>query len=231
MTSKLGSAATGAAGGAAAGSVLGPWGTAGGAIIGGIAGWLSGGGPSDAEIAAQQRQQAERDNATQIARVAAEGGAPSAAQALLNRNVTSANDLAFSQAKGIAGANPALAATLASNQSAQNSETAIQQAAQLRADEMATARAQYLAATGANVDVAQARDAQATAQKNVESAYNQQLFNSAIGGAAQAGGRIAAAQNAGAVPAANAVSTPSANPGNDAQIRDAQQRLAAGGYQ
>jgi len=211
--SKLGSAASGAVGGAAAGSVLGPWGAAGGAIIGGIGGWLSGSdGPSDAELAQQAKQQAARDEATNLAAQAARGGGPTAAQALLNRNVTNANDLAFSQAKGIAGANSALAATLASNQSSANSMDAIQQAAALRAQEQQAGLQQYLAATGVNTATAFANDQAQTAQENLQSAHNQQLFNSAIGGAANAAGRIAAAQNAGAKPAANAVSNPTADP-------------------
>lgn len=198
--SKLGSAAGGAASGAAAGSVLGPWGTAGGAVIGGIAGWLSGGGPSDAEIAAQEAQARERANATELARQAAEGGGPSAAQSLLAIQTGKANQLAMSQAKGMAGANPALAATLASNAAAQNTQYNTQAAAALRAQEMNDARQQYLAATGANVGAAQTRDAAQTSQENLQSQYNTSLFNSAIGGAAQAGGMMAGAQPAQAAP-------------------------------
>lgn len=197
MASKAGSAASGAVAGAAAGSVLGPWGAAGGAIIGGIGGWLSGSsGPSDAEIAAQQAQAAERAHATELARNAAEGHGPSAAQDLLNLNTGRANDLAFSQAKGMAGANPALAAVMASNAAAQNSQAGIANAAALRAQEMNDARSQYLAATGVDVGQAQTRDAAQTAQSNLQSQYNTQLFNGAISGAAKAGGMIA-----GAVPA------------------------------
>lgn len=212
MASKAGSAASGAIGGAAAGSALGPWGTAAGAVIGGIGGWLSGGGPSDAEVAAQQEQMAQRAHATELARSAAEGGQPSAAQSLLDLNTGRANDLAFSQAKGMAGASPALAATLASNAAAQNSQTAIQSSAALRAQEMADARAQYLAATGVNVGQGQTRDAAATAQNNVKSQFNQSLFNSAIGGAAQAGGMIAGAQGAPAAAPAAAPAQPKAQP-------------------
>ncbi len=201
--SKTGSAAQGAVGGAAAGSVLGPWGAAGGAIIGGIGGWLSGSnGPSDAEIAAQQAAAAERAHATQLARNAAEGVGPSAAQDLLNLNTGRANELAFSQAKGMAGANPALAAVMASNASAQNSQAGIANAAALRAQEMNDARSQYLAATGVDVGAAQNRDAAQTAQSNLQSQYNTQLFNGAISGAAQAGGMIAGSgQPAAAQPA------------------------------
>lgn len=200
--SRLGGAASGAVGGAAAGSVLGPWGTAAGAVIGGVGGWLLGAGPSDAEIAAQQAQAAARNDATQLAANAAHGNGPTQAQLLLQRGLGQQNDLAFSQAKGVAGASPALAATLASNAGAMNSEAALNQSAQLRAQEMNDARAQYLAATGANVDQAQTRDAAQTAQSNMQSQFNTQLFNSAIGGAAQAGGMMAGAgQPAAAQPA------------------------------
>jgi len=202
MASKAGSAASGAVAGAAAGSVLGPWGTAGGAIIGGIGGWLSGSsGPSDAEIAAQQAAAAERAHATGIARNAAEGRGPSAAQDLLNLNTGRANELAFSQAKGMAGANPALAAVMASNAAAQNSQAGIANAGALRAQEMNDARSQYLAATGVDVGQAQTRDAAQTAQSNLQSQYNTNLFNSAISGTAQAGGMIAGAQPVAATPA------------------------------
>lgn len=205
MASKAGSAASGAVAGAAAGSVLGPWGAAGGAIIGGIGGWLSGSsGPSDAEIAAQQAQAAERAHATELARNAAEGHGPSAAQDLLNLNTGRANDLAFSQAKGMAGANPALAAVMASNAAAQNSQAGIANAAALRAQEMNDARSQYLAATGVDVGQAQTRDAAQTAQSNLQSQYNTQLFNGAISGAAKAGGMIAGATPAQPPPQPNA---------------------------
>ncbi len=205
MASKAGSAASGAVAGAAAGSVLGPWGAAGGAIIGGIGGWLSGSsGPSDAEIAAQQAQAAERAHATELARNAAEVHGPSAAQDLLNLNTGRANDLAFSQAKGMAGANPALAAVMASNAAAQNSQVGIANAAALRAQEMNDARSQYLAATGVDVGQAQTRDAAQTAQSNLQSQYNTQLFNGAISGAAKAGGVIAGAAPAQPPPQPNA---------------------------
>jgi hypothetical protein len=192
---RLGNAAGGAASGAAAGSVLGPWGTAGGAVIGGLSGWLSGGGPSDAELAAQRAQEAERANAVSLARGAAMGTAPSAAQNLLNMNTDRSNMLAISQAKSMAGANPALAATLASNQAAANSQQNIQAAAALRAQEMENARAQYLAATGANVAQAQTQDAAVTQQNNLKGAYNEKLFNGFMGGAAAAGGRFAGSQS------------------------------------
>lgn len=200
--SKAGSAAGGAVAGASAGAVLGPWGAAAGGLIGGIGGWLSGSsGPSDAEIAAQQAAAAERAHATELARNAAEGNGPSAAQDLLNLNTGRANDLAFSQAKGMAGANPALAAVMASNAAAQNSQVGIANAAALRAQEMNDARSQYLAATGANVGAAQSRDAAQTAQSNMQSAYNTQLFNGIVGGAGQAAGMVAGAQPAAAQPA------------------------------
>lgn len=194
MASKAGSAASGAVAGAAAGSVLGPWGAAGGAIIGGIGGWLSGGGPSDAEVAAQQAAAAERAHATELARNAAEGHGPSAAQDLLNLNTGRANDLAFSQAKGMAGANPALAAVMASNAAAQNSQAGIANAAALRAQEMNDARSQYLAATGVNVGAAQIRDAAQTAQSNLQTDYNNSAYNSAMSGLSGAAGKIAGAQ-------------------------------------
>lgn len=188
--SQAGNAASGAFGGATAGSALGPWGAAGGAVIGGVGGWLSGAGPSDAELAAQRAQAAERANATHLAGLAASGQAPSAAVALLNNKTSQANDLALSQAKGMAGANPALAATLASNAAAQTSQQNIQAAAALRAQEMEQARAQYLAATGANVGAAQTQDSAVTAQDNIKGAYNEKLFNGILGGATNAAGRI-----------------------------------------
>lgn len=222
---QLGGAASGALGGAAAGSVLGPWGTAGGAVIGGIGGWLGGAGPSDAEVAAQQAQAAARANATQLAGQAAQDQGPSAAQDLLNLNTSRANDLAFSQAKGTAGANPALAAVMASNAAAQNSQAGVANAAALRAQEMNDARAQYLAATGANVGAAQTRDAAQTAQSNLQSQFNTSLFNSAVGGAGQAAGMIAGAgkqPNAPTVGRVGDVLTP--------QQKQQQQGFAAPGY-
>ena len=177
--SNAGNALGGAATGAAAGSVLGPWGAAAGGIIGGLGGWFSGAGPQDVN-------QDERNKATALAAAAANGQGPSAAQDLLNMNTSRANDLAFSQAKGTAGANPALAATLASNAAAQNSQQNIQAAAALRAQEMNDARSQYLAATGVNVAAAQQ-------QANTQGEYNSKLFNSVLGGASSAAGRFAGA--------------------------------------
>jgi hypothetical protein len=127
----------------------------------------------------------------------ANGTGPSAAQALLNTNVASANNLALSQAKGEAGGNPALAATLASNQSAANSMQAIQQAAALRAQEQQAGIQQYLQATGQNVTAGQRTDEDATAQNNLISKNNSQLFNSAISGAAKVGGAFAGSGSGG----------------------------------
>ena len=208
MSSRGGAAATGALGGAAAGSALGPWGAAGGAIIGGIGGWLSGGGPSDAEKAEYARQMAERQHATDLARGAAEGTAPSAAQSLLNMNTARSNDLALSQAKSQAGISPALAAVMASNAGAQNSQMNVQAGAALRAQEMEAARAQYLQATGANVQNGMGVDAAQQGQKNMQTGYNNSLFNSFMSGATAGAGRIAGAGQ----PSAGAPSAPAATP-------------------
>jgi hypothetical protein len=167
---------------------------AGGALIGGIGGWLSGGGPSDAELAQQRAAMAERAHATALARSAADGAGPSAAESLLSIKTGQANDLAMSQAKGMAGANPALAATLASNAAAQTSQYNTQAAAALRAQEMNEARAQYLQATGANVQAGAAMDQQIQAQKEKQMMYNNSLYNSTMSGLAGAAGKIAGSE-------------------------------------
>ena len=194
MSSQAGAAATGAVSGAAAGSVLGPWGAAAGGVIGGIGGWLSGGGPSDAEKAEYARQMAERQHATMLARDAADGNGPSAAQSLLNMNTAKSNDLALSQAKSQAGISPALAAVMASNAGAQNSQMNAQAGAALRAQEMEAARAQYLQATGVNVQNGMQIDAAQQKQKNMQTDYNNSLYNSMMSGLSGAAGKIAASQ-------------------------------------
>jgi hypothetical protein len=134
---------------------------------------------------------AERAHATALARSAADGAGPSAAESLLSIKTGQANDLAMSQAKGMAGANPALAATLASNAAAQTSQYNTQAAAALRAQEMNDARNQYLQATGANVQAGAAMDQQIQAQKEKQMMYNNSLYNSAMSGLSGAAGKIA----------------------------------------
>ena len=198
MASQLGAAGAGAIAGAGTGAALGPWGAAGGAIIGGIGGWLSGGNnKSPEELAAEQ----QRANATQLAGQAASGQGPSAAQALLSRGLGQENNLAMSQAKSTAGANPALAAVMASNAAASNSQAAVNQSAALRAQEMNDARAQYLQATGADVE-------HATQMSNANIAYNNSMYNGLMSGLSGAAGKIAAAGKT--VPGAAAPGAPAA---------------------
>lgn len=150
----LESAGTGAATGAVAGSIVPGLGTAGGALIGGAAGglygyfknksladMLAGSGTDIAGLlagpGASLAQQAQYVDAA--GQWGLTGNGPSAAQAMLESERAGANQRALSTAKSMAGGNPALAATLASNQAAHEQQAALNQATQLRAAEQQAA--------------------------------------------------------------------------------------------
>jgi hypothetical protein len=121
----------------------------------------------------------ETQNAVGLSRAAAEGNAPSVAQMQLRQGLDQANNQAAGMAAGArgGGGNLALAARSAIQQQGQNAMTTNQNAAMLRANEMATARGQYMqGAQGMQTtDLAQsgqqaALDAQ---QRNLNDARNQ----------------------------------------------------------
>jgi hypothetical protein len=58
---------------------------------------------------------------------------------------------------------------------------------------MNDARAQYLQATGANVQAGAAQDTRVQAQKNLQTDYNNSLYNSTMSGLSSAAGRFAGA--------------------------------------
>ncbi len=99
-----------------------------------------------------------------------QGPAPSAAQDLLSRNRSEGQGRALSNAKSMAGGNPALAAQLANRQQTQVSADSGFQSATLRAQEQQNAMSAYQAAMERrrqqNIDIAKAQsDAD---QKNAE---------------------------------------------------------------
>lgn len=159
----LESAGTGALYGGTVGSAFGPEGTLIGGAVGGIGGGLYGyfKNKSLADILAGSGTdvggllsgaKSSTDNQAALVGQAANwgltGNGPSAAQAMLSAQQAGANQQALSTAKGMAGGNPALAATLASNQAAHERQAALNQATQLRAAEQQAAMQSAL--TGAN---------------------------------------------------------------------------------
>lgn len=150
----LSGAGTGALEGAAVGSVVPGIGTAAGAVGGGIAGGLYGyfknkslmdmlsGGGTDVSGMLQGPQQdvnTQQGLVNTAANWGTTGNGPSAAQALLAQKQAQANQQALGQAKSMAGGNPALQATLASNNAAAQQQGALNQATQLRAQEQQAA--------------------------------------------------------------------------------------------
>ena len=180
-------AMTGAGTGALAGTAVMPGiGTAVGAIGGGLLGGMIGGGggfggglfdtlsgranPDPRFAGAEQQGQRMEQNANTLQNWAYSGNGPSAAQALLERNRSEGQGRAISNAKSLAGGNPALAAQLANRQQAQASADAGFQSATLRAQEQQQAMQAYQAALERrrqqDIDIAKAK-AEAD-QKNAE---------------------------------------------------------------
>jgi hypothetical protein len=143
-------AGTGALYGGTVGSVIPGIGTVGGAVIGGVGGGLYGyfknksladvlgGSGTNVSGLLSGPESAVRDQENMVGSVenwGLRGTGPSAAQAMLASQRAAATQQALAQSKSMAGGNPALQATLASNVGAANEQNALNQASQLRAQE------------------------------------------------------------------------------------------------
>jgi hypothetical protein len=150
----LSGAGTGALVGGAAGSVLPGVGTAIGAGVGAVGGGLYGyfknkslsdvlSGAGTDVTGSLSGPMASLDTQQGLVNTAAQwgttGNGPSAAQAMLERERAAANARALGQAKSMAGGNPALQATLASNTASSEQQGALNQATALRAQEQQAA--------------------------------------------------------------------------------------------
>ncbi len=176
-------------------------------------------------------------HATDLARGAAEGNAPSAAQGVLQQGLDASNAGASSLAASVrgGGGNLANATRAAMQQQGVNSAQAGQQASILRAQEMAQARAQYgqQATQQRAADLqAQGMDAQtAFAQAQLEAqqrAQNDQMSQGYEAGRRQVGGADLAARSAFQQGQANnALGAGQANAGVAAGNREARYRAGA----
>lgn len=147
-------AGTGAVYGATAGSVFGPVGTGVGAGVGAVGGGLYGylknkslmdllsGSQTPVGTILEGPQNAvnaEQSLVNTAANWGTTGNGPSAAQAMLANQRAGINQQTLGQAKSMAGGNPALQATLASNSAAAQQQGALNQSTQLRAQEQQAA--------------------------------------------------------------------------------------------